>query len=279
METKEYIPEIDFEINIGINTKIKCKKSILIKYFSYFKTFYNDCDLSDYIDNDFSKHEILKKMLKIICIKDKIESHEFYDILKIKSYNYFNNDNIDEIISEKVSLLIDMFTFFETEDVIRRVFNEFLITKIGKLNIMKKYIKYNKEFVFSFVIYACKELDKIYTLQDSYGYEGTYTGLKRYYVGPKQNMTHLKDNSMKQDIYDIISIIIFWKKDILSSHVYFRKDDFINEEYYGDDIIIFIKDMILSLQKTGYIFSYKYKELYDINKDIIPYPYINFTKS
>ena len=277
---KDYIPKPDFEIKIS-NNIIKCKKSILIKYFIYFKDLYNTCDLTDFIDNIDNKYcslshsnnpcillfsgsgnKIVRKLLKIICIKDEIKEHQILKLLNIESNYVLQNENMDKIIAQKINLLIDILDYFSATDLLKEIFYNALCPYIEKINKIKEYIDFNKNIITSFIIFTIKKLEEVYTLSDDYsGYEGSYIGLTRHYVGPGR---YISDNNIKEDIYSLLSIIIFWKKDILKYL------------FYGKTFVDEIETMIKSLQETGYLFDKKYSKLYLENKDIIPFDCIKF---
>lgn len=277
---KDYIPKPDLEIKIS-NNIIKCKKSILIKYFIYFKDLYNTCDLTDCIDNIDNKYcllshsnnpcillfpgsgnKMVQKLLKTICIKDEIKEHQIFKLLNIESNYVLQNKNMDKIIAQKINLLIDILDYFVATDLLKEFFYNALCLYIEKINKIKGYIDFNENIITSFIIFTIKKLDEVYTLSDDYSvYEGSYIGLTRHYVGPGR---YISDNNIKEDIYSLLSIIIFWKKDILK-YLFYR-------ETFVDEIEIMIK----SLQETGYLFNKKYEKIYFENKDIIPFNCIKF---
>lgn len=277
---KDYIPKPDLEIKI-INNIIKCKKSILIKYFIYFKDLYNTCDLTDCINNIDNKYcssshsnkpcillfsgsgnKMMKKLMKIICIKDEIKEHQIFKLLNVESNYILQNENMDKIIAQKINLLIDILDYFIATDLLKEIFYNALCSYVEKINKIKENINFNKNIIPSFIIFTAKKLEEVYTLSDDYsGYEGSYRGLTRHYVGPGR---YISDNNIKEDIYDLLFIIIFWKKDILKLL------------FYGDTFIDKIEIMITSLQETGYLFDKKYEKLYFENKDIIPFNCIKF---
>lgn len=277
---KNYTPKSDFKIKFR-NNIIKCKKSILIKYFIYFKDLYNTCDLTDFIniiDNKYSSSshsnnpcvflfagsgsKMIKKLFKIICIKDEIKEHQIYKLLNIESSYILRNENINKIIAQKINLLITILDHLDATDLLKEIFYNALWPYIEKINKIKKYINFNKNIITPFIVFIAKKIEEKYTLSDDYsGYEGSYKGLTRYYVGPGR---YISDNNIKEDVYEFLFIIIFWKNDILE--YLFYDENFINK----------IETMIISLQESGYLFDKKYEKFYFENKDIIPFNCIKF---
>jgi hypothetical protein len=141
---------------------------------------------------------MIKRLFKIICIEDDIQKIHINKLLNIDSNYILNNKEINKLFSQKINLLIDILDYFVAEDKVKNVFYATLSDYINKINEIKEYIKFNKNIIIPFIIYTSKLLEEAYTLSDDYnGYEGSYKGLTRHYVGPGTNIIN---NDMIQPI-------------------------------------------------------------------------------